>query len=145
MPKNKIYIVIIIMLIALLLSFFIFEIYKRSLLKNDDNQINILCEIIKEITNEDENIYLNKSVLTNFITKKEYEDISKLLELQNKNEEGRNFNISISYNAKENILTITKEDSENLYSFTQRYKINIKLKNLEYEIYGEPIETQVFN
>ena len=145
MPKNKIYIVIIIMLIALLLSFFIFEIYKRSLLKNDDNKINILCEIIKEITNEDENIYLNKSVLTNFITKKEYEDISKLLELQNKNEEGRNFNISISYNAKENILTITKEDSENLYSFTQRYKINIKLKNLEYEIYGEPIETQNFN
>lgn len=145
MPKNKIYIVIIIMLIALLLSFFIFEIYKRSLLKNDDNQINILCEIIKEITNEDENIYLNKSVLTNFITKKEYEDISKLLELQNKNEEGRNFNISISYNEKENILTIIKEDNENLYSFTQRYKINIKLKNLEYEIYGEPIETQVFN
>ena len=145
MPKNKIYIVIIIMLVALLLSFFIFEIYKKSLLKNDDNQIDILCEIIKEITNEDENIYLNKSVLTNFITKKEYEDISKLLELQNKNEEGRNFNISISYNAKENILTITKEDSENLYSFTQRYKINIKLKNLEYEIYGEPIETQVFN
>lgn len=133
------------MLIALLLSFFIFEIYKRSLLKNDDNQINILCEIIKEITNEDENIYLNKSVLTNFITKKEYEDISKLLELQNKNEEGRNFNISISYNEKENILTIIKEDNENLYSFTQRYKINIKLKNLEYEIYGEPIETQVFN
>ena len=145
MPKNKIYIVIIIMLIALLLSFFIFEIYKRSLLKNDDNQINILCEIIKEITNEDENIYLNKSALTNFITKKEYEDISKLLELQNKNEEGRNFNISISYNEKENILTIIKEDNENLYSFTQRYKINIKLKNLEYEIYGEPIETQVFN
>ena len=145
MPKNKIYIVIIIMLVALLLSFFIFEIYKKSLLKNDDNQIDILCEIIKEITNEDENIYLNKSVLTNFITKKEYEDISKLLELQNKNEEGRNFNISISYNAKENILTITKEDSENLYSFTQRYKINIKLKNLEYEIYGEPIETQNFN
>lgn len=145
MPKNKIYIVIIIMLVSLLLSFFIFEIYKRSLLKNDDNQINILCEIIKEITNEDENIYLNKSALTNFITKKEYEDISKLLELQNKNEEGRNFNISISYNEKENILTITKEDSENLYSFTQRYKINIKLKNLEYEIYGEPIETQVFN
>lgn len=133
------------MLIALLLSFFIFEIYKRSLLKNDDNQINILCEIIKEITNEDENIYLNKSALTNFITKKEYEDISKLLELQNKNEEGRNFNISISYNEKENILTIIKEDNENLYSFTQRYKINIKLKNLEYEIYGEPIETQVFN
>lgn len=133
------------MLIALLLSFFIFEIYKRSLLKNDDNQIDILCEIIKEITNEDENIYLNKSVLTNFITKKEYEDISKLLELQNKNEEGRNFNISISYNEKENILTIIKEDNENLYSFTQRYKINIKLKNLEYEIYGEPIETQVFN
>ena len=145
MPKNKIYIVIIIMLVALLLSFFIFEIYKKSLLKNDDNQINILCEIIKEITNEDENIYLNKSVLTNFITKKEYEDISKLLELQNKNEEGRNFNISISYNEKENILTIIKEDNENLYSFTQRYKINIKLKNLEYEIYGEPIETQVFN
>ena len=145
MPKNKIYIVIIIMLVALLLSFFIFEIYKKSLLKNDDNQIDILCEIIKEITNEDENIYLNKSVLTNFITKKEYEEISKLLELQNKNEEGRNFNISISYNAKENILTITKEDSENLYSFTQRYKINIKLKNLEYEIYGEPIETQNFN
>lgn len=145
MPKNKIYIVIIIMLIALLLSFFIFEIYKKSLLKNDDNQIDILCEIIKEITNEDENIYLNKSALTNFITKKEYEDISKLLELQNKNEEGRNFNISISYNEKENILTIIKEDNENLYSFTQRYKINIKLKNLEYEIYGEPIETQVFN
>ena len=145
MPKNKIYIVIIIMLVALLLSFFIFEIYKKSLLKNDDNQIDILCEIIKEITNEDENIYLNKSALTNFITKKEYEDIRKLLELQNKNEEGRNFNISISYNAKENILTITKEDSENLYSFTQRYKINIKLKNLEYEIYGEPIETQNFN
>ena len=92
-----------------------------------------------------QNIYLNKSVLTNFITKKEYEDISKLLELQNKNEEGRNFNISISYNEKENILTIIKEDNENLYSFTQRYKINIKLKNLEYEIYGEPIETQVFN
>lgn len=88
MPKNKIYIVIIIMLVALLLSFFIFEIYKKSLLKNDDNQIDILCEIIKEITNEDENIYLNKSALTNFITKKEYEDISKLLELQNKNEEG---------------------------------------------------------
>lgn len=145
MPKNKIYIVIIIMLVALLLSFFIFEIYKKSLLKNDDNQIDILCEIIKEITNEDENIYLNKSALTNFITKKEYEDISKLLELQNKNEEGRNFNISISYNAKENILTIIKEDNENLYSFTQRYKINIKLKNLEYEIYGEPIETQNFN
>ena len=113
MPKNKIYIVIIIMLVALLLSFFRFEINQKSLLKNDDNQIDILCEIIKEITNEDENIYLNKSALTNFITKKEYEDISKLLELQNKNEEGRNFNISISYNAKENILTITKEDSEN--------------------------------
>ena len=128
MLKNKIFLILVIVIIFILSSFFIFQIYKQSVLKNDNNQIEILCEIINDITKDNENIQLNKSAVTNFITKKEYSDKSNLIILENKNEDGIKFNISVNYNEKERILSVTKENET--YSYTQRYKLFVKLEKL---------------
>ena len=142
MLKNKIFLILVIVIIFILSSFFIFQIYKQSVLKNDNNQIEILCEIINDITKENENIQLNKSAVTNFITKKEYSDKSNLIILENKNEDGIKFNISVNYNEKERILSVTKENET--YSYTQRYKLLVKLEKIEYVLYESPIETILY-
>lgn len=142
MLKNKIFLILVIVIIFILSSFFIFQIYKQSVLKNDNNQIEILCEIINDITKENENIQLNKSAVTNFITKKEYSDKSNLIILENKNEDGIKFNISVNYNEKERILSVTKENET--YSYTQRYKLFVKLEKIEYVLYESPIETILY-
>ena len=142
MLKNKIFLILVIVIIFILSSFFIFQIYKQSVLKNDNNQIEILCEIINDITKENENIQLNKSAVTNFITKKEYSDKSNLIILENKNEDGIKFNISVNYNEKERILSVTKENETN--SYTQRYKLFVKLEKIEYVLYESPIETILY-
>lgn len=142
MLKNKIFLILVIVIIFILSSFFIFQIYKQSVLKNDNNQIEILCEIIKDMTKDNENIQLNKSAVTNFITKKEYSDKSNLIILENKNEDGIKFNISVNYNEKERILSVTKENET--YSYTQRYKLFVKLEKIEYVLYESPIETILY-
>lgn len=142
MLKNKIFLILVIVIIFILSSFFIFQIYKQSVLKNDNNQIEILCEIINDITKDNENIQLNKSAVTNFITKKEYSDKSNLIILENKNEDGIKFNISVNYNEKERILSVTKENET--YSYTQRYKLFVKLEKIEYVLYESPIETILY-
>ncbi len=142
MLKNKIFLILVIVIIFILSSFFIFQIYKQSVLKNDNNQIEILCEIINDITKDNENIQLNKSAVTNFITKKEYSDKSNLIILENKNEDGIKFNISVDYNEKERILSVTKENET--YSYTQRYKLFVKLEKIEYVLYESPIETILY-
>ena len=142
MLKNKIFLILVIVIILILSSFFIFQIYKQSVLKNDNNQIEILCEIINDMTKDNENIQLNKSAVTNFITKKEYSDKSNLIILENKNEDGIKFNISVNYNEKERILSVTKENET--YSYTQRYKLFVKLEKIEYVLYESPIETILY-
>lgn len=142
MLKNKIFLILVIVIIFILSSFFIFQIYKQSVLKNDNNQIEILCEIINDITKDNENIQLNKSAVTNFITKKEYSDKSNLIILENKNEDGIKFNISVNYNEKERILSVTKENET--YSYKQRYKLFVKLEKIEYVLYESPIETILY-
>lgn len=142
MLKNKIFLILVIVIIFILSSFFIFQIYKQSVLKNDNNQIEILCKIINDITKDNENIQLNKSAVTNFITKKEYSDKSNLIILENKNEDGIKFNISVNYNEKERILSVTKENET--YSYTQRYKLFVKLEKIEYVLYESPIETILY-
>lgn len=142
MLKNKIFFILVIVIIFILSSFFIFQIYKQSVLKNDNNQIEILCEIINDMTKDNENIQLNKSAVTNFITKKEYSDKSNLIILENKNEDGIKFNISVNYNEKERILSVTKENET--YSYTQRYKLFVKLEKIEYVLYESPIETILY-
>ena len=142
MLKNKIFLILVIIIIFILSSFFIFQIYKQSVLKNDNNQIEILCEIINDMTKDNENIQLNKSAVTNFITKKEYSDKSNLIILENKNEDGIKFNISVNYNEKERILSVTKENET--YSYTQRYKLFVKLEKIEYVLYESPIETILY-
>lgn len=142
MLKNKIFLILVIVIIFILSSFFIFQIYKQSVLKNDNNQIEILCEIINDMTKDNENIQLNKSTVTNFITKKEYSDKSNLIILENKNEDGIKFNISVNYNEKERILSVTKENET--YSYTQRYKLFVKLEKIEYVLYESPIETILY-
>ena len=142
MLKNKIFLILVIVIILILSSFFIFQIYKQSVLKNDNNQIEILCEIINDMTKDNENIQLNKSTVTNFITKKEYSDKSNLIILENKNEDGIKFNISVNYNEKERILSVTKENET--YSYTQRYKLFVKLEKIEYVLYESPIETILY-
>ena len=142
MLKNKIFLILVIVIIFILSSFFIFQIYKQSVLKNDNNQIEILCEIINDMTKDNENIQLNKSAVTNFITKKEYSDKSNLIILENKNEDGIKFNISVNYNEKERILSVTKENET--YSYTQRYKLFVKLEKIEYVLYESPIETILY-
>lgn len=142
MLKNKIFLILVIVIIFILSSFFIFQIYKQSVLKNDNNQIEILCEIINDITKDNGNIQLNKSAVTNFITKKEYSDKSNLIILENKNEDGIKFNISVNYNEKERILSVTKENET--YSYTQRYKLFVKLEKIEYVLYESPIETILY-
>ncbi len=142
MLKNKIFLILVIVIIFILSSFFIFQIYKQSVLKNDNNQIEILCEIINDIIKDNENIQLNKSAVTNFITKKEYSDKSNLIILENKNEDGIKFNISVNYNEKERILSVTKENET--YSYTQRYKLFVKLEKIEYVLYESPIETILY-
>ena len=81
-------------------------IYRYKVLKNDNNQINVLYSIFNEICNEDENINLNNSALINFITGKEFKDKSLLLELENKNTTGKNVVLSIKYNKKRYINSI---------------------------------------
>ena len=142
MLKNKIFLILVMVIIFILSSFFIFQIYKQSVLKNDNNQIEILCEIINDIIKDNENIQLNKSAVTNFITKKEYSDKSNLIILENKNEDGIKFNISVNYNEKERILSVTKENET--YSYTQRYKLFVKLEKIEYVLYESPIETILY-
>ena len=142
MLKNKIFLILVIVIIFILSSFFIFQIYKQSVLKNDNNQIEILCEITNDITKDNGNIQLNKSAVTNFITKKEYSDKSNLIILENKNEDGIKFNISVNYNEKERILSVTKENET--YSYTQRYKLFVKLEKIEYVLYESPIETILY-
>lgn len=142
MLKNKIFLILVIVIIFILSSFFIFQIYKQSVLKNDNNQIEILCEIINDMTKDNENIQLNKSAVTNFITKKEYSNKSNLIILENKNEDGIKFNISVNYNEKERILSVTKENET--YSYTQRYKLFVKLEKIEYVLYESPIETILY-
>ena len=142
MLKNKIFLILVIVIIFILSSFFIFQIYKQSVLKNDNNQIEILCEIINDMTKDNENIQLNKSAVTNFITKKEYSDKSNLIILENKNEDGIKFNISVNDNEKERILSVTKENET--YSYTQRYKLFVKLEKIEYVLYESPIETILY-
>ena len=142
MLKNKIFLILVIVIIFILSTFFIFQIYKQSVLKNDNNQIEILCEIINDIIKDNENIQLNKSAVTNFITKKEYSDKSNLIILENKNEDGIKFNISVNYNEKERILSVTKENET--YSYTQRYKLFVKLEKIEYVLYESPIETILY-
>ena len=142
MLKNKIFLILVIVIIFILSSFFIFQIYKQSVLKNDNNQIEILCEISNDIIKDNENIQLNKSAVTNFITKKEYSDKSNLIILENKNEDGIKFNISVNYNEKERILSVTKENET--YSYTQRYKLFVKLEKIEYVLYESPIETILY-
>ena len=77
-----------------------------------------------------------------FITKKEYSDKSNLIILENKNEDGIKFNISVNYNEKERILSVTKENET--YSYTQRYKLFVKLEKIEYVLYESPIETILY-
>ena len=106
MIKNKYLISIYIIIILILIITGIIYAYKYSVLKNDNNQINVLYSIFNEICNEDENINLNNSALINFITGKEFKDKSLLLELENKNTTGKNVVLSIKYNKKRYINSI---------------------------------------
>ena len=106
MLKNKYLISILIIIILILIITGIIYAYKYSVLKNDNNQINVLYSIFNEICNEDENINLNNSALINFITGKEFKDKSLLLELENKNTTGKNVVLSIKYNKKRYINSI---------------------------------------
>ena len=106
MIKNKYLISIYIIIILILIITGIIYAYKYSVIKNDNNQINVLYSIFNEICNEDENINLNNSALINFITGKEFKDKSLLLELENKNTTGKNVVLSIKYNKKRYINSI---------------------------------------
>lgn len=102
MIKNKYLISIYIIIILILIITGIIYICRYNVLKNDNNQINVLYNIF----NEDENINLNNSALINFITGKELKDKSLLLELENKNTTGKNVVLSIKYNKKRYINSI---------------------------------------
>lgn len=102
MIKNKYLISIYIIIILILIITGIIYICRYNVLKNDNNQINVLYNIF----NEDENINLNNSALINFITGKEFKDKSLLLELENKNTTGKNVVLSIKYNKKRYINSI---------------------------------------
>lgn len=117
--------------------------YKYNVLKNDQNQIEVLYNIFNEICNEDESINLTNSTLTNFITKKEFKDKTLLLELQTKNKDADNQNVelSIKYNKRNNVLTVYKEKYDKTYIFVQNYKISVNFNNIEYQKYGDFSET----
>ena len=144
MLKNKYLISILIIIILILIITGIIYTYRYNVLKNDNNQINVLYSIFNEICNEDENINLNNSALINFITGKEFKDKSLLLELENKNTTGENVILSIKYNKKENILTVCKENYNNTYSYVQNYKISVKFNKIEYQKYGDFSETFLY-
>ena len=122
MLKNKYLVSICIIIILILIITVIIYTYRYNVLKNDNNQINVLYDIFNEICNENENINLSNSALINFITGKEFKNKSLLLELENKNTTGENVILSIKYNKNENILTVCKEKYNNTYSYIQNYK-----------------------
>ena len=144
MLKNKYLVSICIIIILILIITVIIYTYRYNVLKNDNNQINVLYSIFNEICNEDENINLNNSALINFITGKEFKDKSLLLELENKNTTGENVILSIKYNKNENILTVFKEKYNNTYSYIQNYKISVNLNKIEYQKYGDFSETFLY-
>ena len=84
MLKNKYLVSICIIIILILIITVIIYTYRYNVLKNDNNQINVLYDIFNEICNENENINLSNSALINFITGKEFKNKSLLLELENK-------------------------------------------------------------
>lgn len=144
MIKKILILLIISIIILAIVCIFLHKLYQYNVLKDDSNQVDILCEIISNICDENENIYLNNSALINFITGKEYSDKSKLLEFQNKNENGEKYVISINYNKNEKILTVTKKNESNTYSYSQRYKLSVNLNKIEYTTFNSPVETVVY-
>lgn len=144
MLKNKYLVSICIIIILILIITVIIYTYRYNVLKNDNNQINVLYDIFNEICNENENINLSNSALINFITGKEFKNKSLLLELENKNTTGENVILSIKYNKNENILTVCKEKYNNTYSYIQNYKISVNLNKIEYQKYGDFSETFLY-
>lgn len=143
MLKNKFFVKASILILIFVVITGSIYLYKYNVLKSDQNQIEVLCNIFNDICNEDENIVLTNSTLINFITKKEFKDKTLLLELQTKNKDADNQNVelSIKYNKRNNILTVYKEKYDKTYIFVQNYKLSVNFNNIEYQKYGDFSET----
>lgn len=119
--------------------------YRYLVLRSENNQIEILTQIFNEVCDEDENINLKNSAQKNFVTGEDFKDDSLLVRFDNNKADQEKMFLSIKYNKKEKILTVTKENQDNTYSYIQMYKVDIGINRLKYEKYGNFVETFVSN
>lgn len=150
--KKHIILIMIIILIVSIISIFCFVYFginnynrqKFEILKNEDNQVNILKNIYEDFFNEFKiydsgNITLDKSCLTNIIDNTQFNDnnIEKLKELEKSNVENEFiYTLYLEYDKENSILTLTLKESHGIQEYRMRYRLYVKGNNINYETYG---------
>ncbi len=143
MFKKKYFFISFIVIISIMVGAIF--LYRYLVLRSENNQIEILTQIFNEVCDEDENINLKNSAQKNFVTGEDFKDDSLLVRFDNNKADQEKMFLSIKYNKKEKILTVTKENQDNTYSYIQMYKVDIGINRLKYEKYGNFVETFVSN
>lgn len=143
MFKKKYFFISFIVIISIMVGAIF--LYRYLVLCSENNQIEILTQIFNEVCDEDENINLKNSAQKNFVTGEDFKDDSLLVRFDNNKADQEKMFLSIKYNKKEKILTVTKENQDNTYSYIQMYKVDIGINRLKYEKYGNFVETFVSN
>lgn len=143
MFKKKYFFISFIVIISIMVGAIF--LYRYLVLRSENNQIEILTQIFNEVCDEDENINLKNSAQKNFVTGEDFKDDSLLVRFDNNKADQEKMFLSIKYNKKEKILTVTKENQDNTYSYIQMYKVDIGINRLKYKKYGNFVETFVSN
>ncbi len=151
MKKNKILIMLIILIVSIFFVFcfvyFGINYYKRQkleTLKNEDNQVDTLRTIYEDFFDEFKiydsgNITLDKSCLTNIIDNTQFNDnnIKKLKELEKNNTENKFIHtLYLEYDKDTSILTLTLKEKNGTQEYRIRYKLYVKGNTIKYETYG---------
>lgn len=144
--KSKISLIILIVILFISILFFSSRFLLNYLiLKNEENQIELLQDIYTSfITNlpyQEENIVFDDSCFKNFITNESFnsENISKIKVIEKKDKDS-NVTVTVyrTYDRKTKNLILKAKiiENENYYKYItdQRYKLKIKNRKLTYEL-----------
>lgn len=138
---QKTFLTIAIIILVILLGYSILYLHSYLVLKNNNNQVEILriiyTDIMDDLSNKSTNVKVHHSGLMNFITNEDFsEQDSKLLTsiFNVKNSTNIDSTLKVMYNDK--ILTISVYStpfSDVVNSNTYTYKIIPKFNRLDYE------------
>lgn len=117
--------------------------HKEKILKDENRQVEVLKNIIEDFKTafnfENDNIYLDETCFKNLINDIEYslENIKILKQGEQINNEYEFlYTMYFKYNLKEDILTITLKDNKAKRIYLQRYKLDVKDKEIIFERFG---------